>query len=183
MELLAETAGVDAAPALAQRIHQGGDRLLEKMGPEAADAVLPYMNSSDATVRNSVRQMLAKWEIDENSLIRHCLAPVDDKLKKEIAIRVETLLIDGGPVFVSLLDKFSRGEETEKVIVAGLKANPSNIAILNVVAEMDSESSVEKRLSVGGQKNGGASRRRASPFAIPSHLCDQALQRRDGDSV
>ena len=165
MELLAETAGVDAAPALAQRIHQGGDRLLEKMGPEAADAVLPYMNSSDATVRNSVRQMLAKWEIDENSLIRHCLAdledsqrntrsaaadfilhhdgPVDDKLKKEIAIRVETLLIDGGPVFVSLLDKFSRGEETEKVIVAGLKANPSNIAILNVVAEMDSEIAID----------------------------------------
>ena len=165
MELLAETAGVDAAPALAQRIHKGGDRLLEKMGPEAADAVLPYMNSSDATVRNSARQMLAKWEIDENSLIRHCLAdledsqrntrsaaadfilhhdgPVDDKLKKEIAIRVETLLIDGGPVFVSLLDKFSRGEETEKVIVAGLKANPSNIAILNVVAEMDSEIAID----------------------------------------
>lgn len=165
MELLAETAGVDAAPALAQRIHQGGDRLLEKMGPEAADAVLPYMNSSDATVRNSARQMLAKWEIDENSLIRHCLAdledsqrntrsaaadfilhhdgPVDDKLKKEIAIRVETLLVDGGPVFVSLLDKFSRGEETEKVIVAGLKANPSNIAILNVVAEMDSEIAID----------------------------------------
>ena len=165
MELLAETAGVDAAPALAQRIHQGGDRLLEKMGPEAADAVLPYMNSSDATVRNSARQMLAKWEIDENSLIRHCLAdledsqrntrsaaadfilhhdgPVDDKLKKEIAIRVETLLVDGGPVFVSLLDKFSRGEETEKVIVAGLKANPSNFAILNVVAEMDSEIAID----------------------------------------